>query len=132
MAEDALKGISIPRIHIRHPTADTDLSNVVLGTGNEFVDFDASESPRLRHHEHDHDHDHDIFSPSEDELNLDERVRDWNENTDLGFVFGEKRLGWEERMKWYKVYAMHFLFMWNSRTFEYVSVSHQTSNTEKY
>lgn len=28
-----------------------------------------------------------------------------------------------ERMKWWKVYAMHFLFMWNSRTYEYVSVS---------
>ena len=28
-----------------------------------------------------------------------------------------------ERWKWWKVYAMHFLFMWNSRTYEYVSVS---------
>lgn len=36
---------------------------------------------------------------------------------------GEKRTSWEERMKWWKVYALHFLFMWNSRTFEYVSVS---------
>lgn len=31
---------------------------------------------------------------------------------------------WEERVKWWKVYALHFLFAWNSRTFEYVSVSH--------
>jgi hypothetical protein len=35
-----------------------------------------------------------------------------------------RRPKWEERMKWWKVYALHFLFMWNSRTFEYVSVSH--------
>jgi iron-regulated transporter 1 len=28
-----------------------------------------------------------------------------------------------ERLKWWKVYAMHFLFSWNSRTFENVSVS---------
>lgn len=28
----------------------------------------------------------------------------------------------EERRKWWKIYAMHFLFSWNSRTFEYVSV----------
>jgi len=36
---------------------------------------------------------------------------------------GGKRTSWGERMKWWKVYALHFLFMWNSRTFEYVSVS---------
>lgn len=30
---------------------------------------------------------------------------------------------WDERTKWWKVYAMHFLYMWNSRTYEYVSVS---------
>jgi hypothetical protein len=35
---------------------------------------------------------------------------------------GMERTSWEERMKWWKVYALHFLFMWNSRTFEYVSV----------
>jgi len=34
------------------------------------------------------------------------------------------KTSWEERMKWWKVYALHFLFMWNSRTFEYVSVKH--------
>lgn len=27
-----------------------------------------------------------------------------------------------ERRKWWRVYAMHFLFMWNIRTYEYVSV----------
>jgi hypothetical protein len=36
---------------------------------------------------------------------------------------GDQKTAWEERMKWWKVYALHFLFMWNSRTFEYVSVS---------
>jgi hypothetical protein len=34
---------------------------------------------------------------------------------------------WEERMKWWKVYALHFLFMWNSRTFEYVSVGYSSA-----
>lgn len=28
-----------------------------------------------------------------------------------------------ERTKWWKIYMLHFLFMWNTRTFEYVSVS---------
>jgi hypothetical protein len=36
---------------------------------------------------------------------------------------GHGKTAWEERMKWWKVYTLHFLFMWNSRTFEYVSVS---------
>jgi hypothetical protein len=34
----------------------------------------------------------------------------------------EERRG-VKRLKWWKVYAMHFLFSWNSRTFENVSVS---------
>lgn len=29
----------------------------------------------------------------------------------------------QEKMKWWKVYALHFLFMWNTRTYEYASVS---------
>lgn len=33
-----------------------------------------------------------------------------------------------ERLKWWKVYAMHFLFSWNSRTFENVSVSGSLSS----
>jgi iron-regulated transporter 1 len=37
---------------------------------------------------------------------------------------GGRGTSWEERLKWWKMYALHFLFMWNSRTFEYVSVSH--------
>lgn len=28
-----------------------------------------------------------------------------------------------DRMKWWKVYSLHFLFMWNMRTYEYASVS---------
>jgi hypothetical protein len=32
-------------------------------------------------------------------------------------------LGRDERWKWWKVYALHFLFMWNTRTYEYASVS---------
>jgi hypothetical protein len=41
----------------------------------------------------------------------------------LSSEMGHEKTTWEERMKWWKVYALHFLFMWNSRTFEYVSVS---------
>jgi iron-regulated transporter 1 len=37
------------------------------------------------------------------------------------------KTSWEERLKWWKVYALHFLFMWNSGTFEYVSVRHSES-----
>ncbi len=39
----------------------------------------------------------------------------------------------EERMKWWKVYALHFLFMWNTRTYEYASVGplHGTAQIEK-
>lgn len=39
-------------------------------------------------------------------------------------------VGWEERLKWWKVYAFHFLFMWNSNTIEYVSVSYFTVEGE--
>jgi hypothetical protein len=28
----------------------------------------------------------------------------------------------EERWKWWRVYALHFLFVWNTRTYEYASV----------
>jgi len=28
-----------------------------------------------------------------------------------------------ERVKWWKVYTLHFLFMWTTRTYEYASVS---------
>ena len=34
----------------------------------------------------------------------------------------------EERMKWWKVYALHFLFMWNTRTYEYASVLSSSAN----
>jgi len=32
-----------------------------------------------------------------------------------------------QRARWWKVYLMHFLFMWNSRTYEYASVIHLDS-----
>lgn len=34
-----------------------------------------------------------------------------------------------ERAKWWKVYLMHFLFMWNLRTYEYASASHLNSRS---
>lgn len=33
----------------------------------------------------------------------------------------------EERAKWWKIYALHFLFMWNIRTYEFASVSNLLS-----
>jgi hypothetical protein len=36
----------------------------------------------------------------------------------------------EERMKWWKVYALHFLFMWNTKTYEYASVHSSSVNSE--
>ncbi|CZR58376.1 uncharacterized protein PAC_08268 [Phialocephala subalpina] len=44
----------------------------------------------------------------------------WNRDSDAPKL--RKMVSREERMKWWRVYAMHFLFMWNSRTFEYVSI----------
>jgi hypothetical protein len=34
-----------------------------------------------------------------------------------------KAIARAQRWKWWKVYALHLLFMWNSRTYEYASVS---------
>jgi hypothetical protein len=46
------------------------------------------------------------------------------ESLDEGETVDERRVVKKgERLKWWKVYAMHFLFSWNSRTFENVSVS---------
>jgi hypothetical protein len=39
------------------------------------------------------------------------------------FSLEGKASSWDDRIKWWKVYVMHFLYMWNSRTYEYVSVS---------
>ena len=30
----------------------------------------------------------------------------------------------DEKEKWRKIYALHFLFMWNTRTYEFASVSY--------
>jgi len=32
----------------------------------------------------------------------------------------------DEKEKWRKIYALHFLFMWNTRTYEFASVSCNT------
>jgi len=60
-----------------------------------------------------------------------EEVKRTSEDSELemesldGMEIVEERRGVKEgeRLKWWKVYAMHFLFSWNSRTFENVSVS---------
>jgi len=35
---------------------------------------------------------------------------------------GRKLSRTEERKKWWKVYALHFLFVWNTRGYEFASV----------
>jgi iron-regulated transporter 1 len=30
---------------------------------------------------------------------------------------------WQERKRWWKVYALYFVFMWTSNIYEYASVS---------
>ncbi len=100
----------IPRIHVTHP------GEHVFGTGNEFVNVHQDV---LRHR------------------NQDSPVVTTKESKDVfvgvaetGLWDGEEGMekedeGWlgRERWKWWKIYGMHFLFMWNSRGFEYVSVS---------
>lgn len=88
---------------------------VLLGTGNEYI----AESP-TRHRHHDNHAGDDRFGGFDERQNgnLDERNISWDDRA--AFLIGGKG---NERMRWWKVYAMHFLFMWNSRTFEYVSVS---------
>jgi hypothetical protein len=34
----------------------------------------------------------------------------------------ERRLPVEKRTKWWKIYTLHLLFMWNTRTYEYASI----------
>ena len=36
----------------------------------------------------------------------------------------EKISAQDEKEKWRKIYALHFLFMWNTRTYEFASVSY--------
>jgi len=36
-----------------------------------------------------------------------------------------------ERAKWWKIYTMHFMFMWNTRTYEYASVSSSQSSRNR-
>jgi hypothetical protein len=65
-----------------------------------------------------------------------EEVKRTSEDSELemesldGMEVVEERRGVKkgERLKWWKVYAMHFLFSWNSRTFENVSVSTSLSS----
>jgi hypothetical protein len=110
-------GTMVPRIKIQRPSTSSLPDEIVLmGTGNDFNDLDPSESPRPRHHEGQ-------FGGFQERPggDMDERPISWDDRA--AFLMGEKTSSWDERMKWWKLYSMHFLFMWNSRTFEYVSVS---------
>jgi len=66
----------------------------------------------------------------EDKSDADEII-DELESSASGESEGDEGVGWDERLKWWKVYAFHFLFMWNSNTIEYVSVSYVTIRGER-
>jgi hypothetical protein len=54
----------------------------------------------------------------------EEAIRDREIISESSVDMAAGKQSWQaERAKWWKVYLMHFLFMWNSRTYEYVSVS---------
>jgi len=93
----------LPRIHIRGPSDASDASEVAfVGTGNEFIDLDTTESPRQRHLDHE-EHFHGSGERQSEDLQLRERVRSWSD--EAGFGMEEKKSGWDVRIKWYKVYG---------------------------
>ena len=103
----------MPRIEISTPSKSEALGDVAwTRTGQEIGGADDEE----RHAEWDEE------GKSNSEGTVDELESSVNGLSSEGN--GEQGTKWEERLKWWKVYALHFLFMWNSRTFEYVSVSH--------
>ena len=57
-------------------------------------------------------------------VEIDEDAGSWSGTSSVSEESVVTRKG--ERMKWWKVYAMHFLFAWNSRTYENVSVRLRT------
>lgn len=106
----------VPRIEITRPSKSEEPEDVVWRSraGDQRSDSN-DEEPRYR------------FTEWDDEgKRYSQETIDELESSVSGISTeegGERRTSWEERMKWWKVYALHFLFMWNSRTFEYVSVS---------
>lgn len=103
----------VPRIKIQRPSTSSLPDEIVLwGIGTEFIDTSSRDTSRHRQHDE---------IAGRDQLHgvsLDESPISWNDGA--AFMGEDER--WDERMGWWKVYWMHFLFMWNSRTFEYVSV----------
>jgi hypothetical protein len=79
------------------------------------VDVFLNTGKRHRHHE---------MLPGDEPTRNEEAIQDTDSMTEasVDVSLGKEPSG-IERSKWWKVYAMHFLFMWNSRTYEYVSVS---------
>lgn len=83
-------------------------------TGNNEVNDEIDELPRHRY----------VNSGMEGETNSEEMVDGLESLGEMSTQESRmKRLSWEKRLKWWKVYGLHFLFMWNSRMFEFVSVS---------
>jgi hypothetical protein len=67
-----------------------------------------------------HDHDGERV---ENEM-LGDELEDFRESAALsGYPNRQSRSKRGERWKWWKMYTLHFLFMWNTRTYEYASVS---------
>jgi iron-regulated transporter 1 len=99
----------VPRITLQRPSVSSNGSYVAWnGMGNE---WDASGGRRA-----DAEWDADgVERGSQDS---------YEEGSVKSFVIERRNKGGGERAKWWKVYALHLLFMWNSRTYEYVSVSY--------
>jgi hypothetical protein len=110
----------VPRIEITRPSKSEDLEDAVWRSAGEAISGANDEEPRYR------------FTEWDDEgKKYSQETIDDLESSLSGMSSesgGAKMTSWEERMKWWKVYALHFLFMWNSRTFEYVSVSFTSSS----
>jgi len=85
-------------------------------SSNGSIDAFINLGKRHRHHE--------IMTGNEPRGGNREAVQDTDAVTEASIdTLSEKAPSGIGKSKWWTVYAMHFLFMWNSRTYEYVSVS---------
>ncbi len=102
----------VPSIRVRRPSGESDVAFV--NTAN--VSSIALDEAQM--------HGSGVAGPlGNDEVHHEEMENGFDRmNGSVDIPRARKMSPREEKMKWWRVYAMHFLFMWNSRTFEYVSV----------
>lgn len=84
-------------------SSNSDESRDATGHRRASCSEDEEEAKPLRNHHHRHRHG--LGEPFQGDY--------LSQNQNDGF----------ERWKWWKVYCLHFMFMWNHRTLEYASVS---------